>query len=167
MLSLGKMHINLSLSHFKKDHSPVIIQLGVPAIFNPIFSSTLNFSWHQKRGCLSAGCCSLLVFAGIRVIPITWSCQVFLEPVTLPGFHSVWGGWGGTKQSRAWVWPPPGETWRTPSQPTLQGSPGAHSCICSSSLEPLPWKPVGRWRNKSPSRAWSSWRRALLLLPIN
>ena len=97
MLSLGKMHINLALSHFKKDHSLVIIQLDVPAIFSPIFSSTLNFCWHQKRGYLSAGCCSLLVFTGIRIVPITWGCWVFLEPAALPGFHSVWSGWEGDK----------------------------------------------------------------------
>lgn len=35
VLSLGKMHINLALFLFKKDHSLVIIQLSVPAIFNP------------------------------------------------------------------------------------------------------------------------------------
>lgn len=115
VLSLGKMCINLALSHFKNNHSLVIIQLCVPAIFSPIVSSTLNFCWHQKRGCLSAGCCSLLVFAGIKIVPITWGCRVFLEPASLSGFHSVWSGWKGTKQSRASAWPPPGVTWLSPT----------------------------------------------------
>lgn len=43
MLSLGKMHINLVLSHLKRDRSLVIIQLCISAIFSPISSATLYY----------------------------------------------------------------------------------------------------------------------------
>lgn len=49
VLSLGKTHINLALFHFKKDHSLVIIQLSVPAIFNPIFSLLQSISADTRR----------------------------------------------------------------------------------------------------------------------
>lgn len=132
-LCLGKMHINLALSHFKKDHSLVIIQLHAPAIFSPIFPSTLKFCWHQKRGCLSAGWCCLLVFSSIRMVPITWGCRMFLEPAMLPGFQRVWSSWKGTKQSRAWLSPSPGVTWLSP-MPT---NPERLPCCSQLSLQEL------------------------------
>lgn len=108
MLPLSKAPINLVLSHLKKNHSLVIIQLCISAILNLVFSATLNFCWHQERDRLSAGC-SMVAFAGIVIVPTTWdwsagAAKMFLEPTTLLDFYSVWSGWKGSKQSRAWLW---------------------------------------------------------------
>lgn len=75
MLSLGKAPINLVLSHLKKNHSLVIIQLCISAIFSPVFSATLNFCWHQERDWLSASC-SLVAFAGIMIVLTTWDWSI-------------------------------------------------------------------------------------------
>lgn len=151
VLSLGKMHINLVLFHFKKDHSLVIIQLSVPAIFHPIFSPTLNFCWHQRRGCLSAGCCCLLVFSSIRIIPITRGCGVFLphyQAFTVPEVV------GKSKAvQRLTLTFSRGNLAFSPHQPTLQGFPV------------LPDVPTGACCTTSPGslckdgmRAAGSWR---------
>lgn len=68
VLSLGKMHINLALFHFKKDHSLVIIQLSIPAIFNPISSPTVNFADTRREAAWQLGV-ALCGFPWVRMIP--------------------------------------------------------------------------------------------------
>lgn len=162
MLSLGKMHINLALFHFKKDHSLVIIPLSVPAIFNPILSPAVNSCWH-RRGCSSAGCCSLLVFPGIGMNPITWDCGVVLPHFQAFTESEVAGR--GPAVQRLTLTFPRGNLAFPPRQPTLQGSlllPAVSAGACSSTaLEAcgkMEWELQG---------AGGSWRGALLLLTIN
>lgn len=140
MLSLGKMHINLALFHFKKDHSLVIIPLSVPAIINPILSPAVNSCWH-RRGCSSAGCCSLLVFPGIGMNPITWDCGVVL-PHFQAFTESEVAGRGPAVQRLTLTFPrgnlafPPRQPCRAPCCSQL--------CLQELALA-LPWKLVGRW----------------------
>lgn len=125
------MHINLTLTHFWKDYSLASIQLGVPAIFSPIFSSTLNFCWRQKGSCFSAGCCSLLVLAGtssqnLRLPSVFGSCRI--PRLSVSG--AVGRGQSNPEPTSDLCQGWPGSP---PCQPAPKCSPGAHSCICRRS----------------------------------